>query len=316
MLSRNAESLFWASRYMERADTMARNLEVGYRMSMMPAKNGGYTSEWKSILTATSTLQQFQESYSEISEENVESFLVYDNSNFSSIRSCLRMARDNARQVRTAITRDTWLAFNQAYLEFKDFDDSVENRVDLPTICDWVKRQASMVRGAFINTQLQTDGYSFFNLGYYVERADNTARSIDIKYHVLLPTIDMLGGSIDNYQWSTLLRSLGAYRSFHWAYGGEYSPDRIADFLILNRSCPRSLCYCIEKITLHLEQLCSSYGKYTPAQTHAMRMLDELRTISVNKIIANGLHEYLMQFVQENNHLAERIGESFLFGER
>ncbi len=316
MLSRNAESLFWTSRYMQRADNLARHLEVGYRMSMIPAQSGGYASEWNSILTATNTIDQFSQRYADESEENVAQFLIYDGSHPSSIASCLRIARDNARQVRTAITSEVWLAINQMYLAFREFENNPASRLELPELCDWVKRQASMVRGAFINTQLHNDGSNFFSLGYFVERADNTARALDIKYHILLPTTEVVGGGIDNYQWSTLLRALGAYRSFHWEYGGDHTPAKVAEFLILNRRCPRSLSHCVRQTAKQLDKLCSSYQKYSPAQTHALHMLDDISSTSVDQIISSGLHEYLRDFIVENNHLAERIGESFLFGER
>ena len=130
----------------------------------------------------------------------------------------------------------------------------------LPQLCDWTKRQGALLRGATEGTHLQNDGYDFLNLGYYLERGDNTARLLDVKYYVLLPTTDMVGGSIDTYQWTTLLRALSAYRAFHWSYGGEYSPRKIAHFLILNRACPRSLLHCQTKVEEHLGWLAKAYG--------------------------------------------------------
>lgn len=316
MLSRTAESLFWTSRNMERADTIARKLEVGYRMSMMPVQSGGMASEWNSILAATGELEKFHEHYDEESQENVEQFLVYDDGNSSSIKNCIRSARNNAREVRTAITSDVWSALNQTYLEFRDFDTGNLRRPDLPSLCDWTKRQAATVRGAFINTQLHQDGADFFNLGYFVERADNTARMLDIKYHVLLPTIETVGGAVDNYQWTTLLRAFSSHRSFHWAYGGDYSPEKIADFLILNHTCPRSLKYCIAQTNIHLDRLSLGYGSYSAAQLHAMKMKEDLATARISDIIQNGLHEFLIQFTIENNQLAQQIADSFMFGDR
>ncbi|NND81857.1 MAG: alpha-E domain-containing protein [Gammaproteobacteria bacterium] len=316
MLSRTAESLFWTSRNMERADTIARKLEMGYRMSMMPTQSGGMASEWQSILAATGELEKFQQHYDEENQDNVEHFLVYSSENPSSIKQCIRAARNNARQVRTAITSDVWSALNQAYLEFQAFEVQGGTKPDLPSLCDWTKRQAATVRGAFSNTQLHQDGADFFNLGYFVERAGNTARMLDIKYHVLLPTIETVGGAVDNYQWTTLLRAFSSHRAFHWAYGGDYSPDKIAHFLILNQACPRSLKYCLGQTNQHLDRLSQGYGAYSPAQLHAMRMRDDLATASVGDIIQNGLHEFLIQFTIENNQLAEKIADSFLFGER
>ena len=313
MLSRTAESLFWTSRHIERADTIARKLEVGYRMSMMPTQNGGMATEWQSILATSSELDKFHESYDEENQENIEDFLIYSETNPTSIRNCIKSARNNGREVRTAITGDVWSALNHAYLDFKEFKTQGSQRQDLPTVCDWVKRHAATVRGAFINTQLHLDGADFFNLGYFIERADNTSRLLDIKYHVLLPTIEMVGGGIDNYQWTTLLRALSSFRSFHWAYGGDFSPEKIADFLILNAACPRSLKHCISQINLHLDRLSTGHGAHSPAQLLAMKMSEELHTTHVSDIISGGLHEFLIQFIRENNELAQGISDSFLF---
>lgn len=313
MLSRTAESLFWAARYIERADTLARNLEVAYRMSLMPTVSTGNRSEWQSILSTTDLLDNFKKEYDEVNPKNIEHFLIYSASNPSSIRNCIRAARNNGREVRTALTSEVWSALNQAYIEFKNFEKNGAT-TDLPTVCDWVKRQASTVQGSFLGTQLRKDGYDFYNLGTYIERADNTARLLDIKYYVLLPTIDMVGGSVDSYQWTTLLRALSSYRSYYWIYGGDYSADKIADFLVLNRSCPRSLSFCSIQVAHHLDMLSSGYGRFSDAQMLALKIRDELRAGKISEIVDKGLHEFLQEFISTNILLTNKISESFLFG--
>ncbi len=249
MLSRTAENLYWLARYMERAETMARLLEVGYRMALMPSAGEGYRNEWASLVAAAGSSEGFEAKFGEdFRQRDVETWLFFDRENPSSVISCIETARQNGRAVRTALTTEMWDALNGAYLELREIERRPRSAALLPQLCDWTKRQGALLRGATEGTHLQNDGYDFLNIGYYLERGDNTARLLDVKYYVLLPTTDMVGGSIDTYQWTTLLRALSAYRAFHWSYGGEYSPRKIAHFLILNRACPRSLLHCQTKV--------------------------------------------------------------------
>ena len=227
MLSRTAENLYWLARYMERAETMARLLEVGYRMALMPSTGEGYHNEWASLVAAAGSSAGFEAKFGEdFRQRDVETWLFFDRENPSSVVSCIETARQNGRAVRTALTTEMWDALNGAYLELGEIERRPRTGDLLPQLCDWTKRQGALLRGATEGTHLQNDGYDFLNLGYYLERGDNTARLLDVKYYVLLPTTDMVGGSIDTYQWTTLLRALSAYRAFHWTYGGEYSRAR------------------------------------------------------------------------------------------
>ncbi|MEM9779791.1 MAG: alpha-E domain-containing protein, partial [Pseudomonadota bacterium] len=201
-----------------------------------------------------------------------------------------------------------------AYLEFKELERTPRSELSLPQICDWTKRQSALVRGCFVNTQLENEGFRFFNLGYAVERADNTARLLDVKYYVLLPTIDMVGGGVDNYQWTMLLRALSAHRSYHWTYGGDYTPRGIAHFLILNRAFPRSLIYCVTEAEHELCELASSHGGRTEATSVASSLLAELAEAQISDIVEEGLHEFLTRFVASNARLGNEIARSYLFG--
>ena len=211
MLSRTAENLFWLARYMERAETMARLLEVGYRMALMPSAGEGYRNEWASLVAAAGSSAGFEAKFGEtFRQRDVETWLFFDRENPSSVISCIETARQNGRAVRTALTTEMWDALNGAYLELREIERRPRSENPLPQLCDWTKRQGALFRGATEGTHLQNDGYDFLNLGYYLERGDNTARLLDVKYYVLLPTTDMVGGSIDTYQWTTLLRALSA----------------------------------------------------------------------------------------------------------
>jgi uncharacterized alpha-E superfamily protein len=315
MLSRTAENLYWLARYMERAETMARLLEVGYRMSLMPSAGDGYRNEWESLVAAAGSEQGFADRFGqEFRQRDVETWLFFDLENPSSVASCIETARQNGRAVRTALTTEMWEALNGAYLELRELERRPRSESPLPQLCEWTKRQGALLRGATEGTHLQNDGYDFINLGYYLERGDNTARLLDVKYYVLLPTTDMVGGSIDTYQWTTLLRALSAYRAFHWAYRGEYSPRKIAHFLILNVSCPRSLLHCLENVSHHLERLHRQYGRSTVAHDRLNGIFGELAEAQVEDIIEEGLHEFLTRFVHQNAAIGRDVADGYLFG--
>ena len=314
MLSRTAENLYWMTRYMERAETMARLLEVGFRISLMPNAGQGHRSDWASILISSGMRDSYNEKYKEVTQVYVEDFLFFDTDNPSSVVNCIERARTNGRTVRTALTREVWDALNGAFQELKALSNSRNRSADVLMLCDWTKRQAALLRGAIESTQLRQDGYDFMNLGYYLERADNTARMLDVKYYVLLPTTDRVGGSTDNYQWMTLLRSLSAFRSFHWAYGGDYDPQKIAHFLILNAANPRSLLQCREEANYHLNRLARAYGQKTGAQTFARSQLERLAEAKIQDIMADGLHEFLTEFIFDNANLAQSVADSYMFG--
>lgn len=313
MLSRTAENLFWITRYMERAETTARLLEVGYRIALMPSAGKGNRNDWESILAASGAVELYRQKYGEPQQGRVESFMFFDRDNPSSVARCIESARDNGRIVRTALTSEVWFALNTAFQELKGIEARHKNKADIPTLCDWTKRSTAQLRGAIESTQLQQDGYDFLNLGYYLERADNTARLLDVKYYVLLPVTDRVGGTRDNYQWTTLLRALSAFRAFHWAYGGDYTPGKIAHFLILNKACPRSLLHCTEEAVRHLDRLALAYGKKTKAQELARLALAKLAETEVDEIVSAGLHEFLTKFIHDNAELGAEVAQSYLF---
>lgn len=314
MLSRTADNLYWIGRYMERAETAARALEVGARNALIPSAHG-YRSEWDSLLQASGMAEGFAQKYGDAGERNLESWLFFDHDNPSSVASCLTAARENGRIVRTALTTQVWDALNTAFQELRQLERKPRSELELSTLTDWVMRHTAMVRGAIDATLLRNDGYNFLNIGYDLERADNTARLIDVKYYVLLPRADFVGSGLDNYQWSTLLRALGAQRAFHWAYGGEVTATKIADFLILNRQAPRSLITCVSGIESNMAELAKLYGHETDAQEKARMMRHALEAENVDRIFDEGLHEYLSRFIADVAQLGHCIHETYLSGE-
>jgi uncharacterized alpha-E superfamily protein len=315
LLSRTAENLYWMTRYLERAETMSRLLDVGVRTSLTPNIGGGYRNEWHSVLLSSGTAPDYTQKYGEVRERDVVTHLFFDQENGSSVASCIARARENGRIVRTALTTQMWDALNAAWSELREIKRIERSKLAITDLVEWTQRATALMRGTLGLTHLRNDGYDFLHLGYYIERADATARLLDVKYYVLLPQVDLVGSGLDNYQWRTLLRAMSAHRAFAWAYGGEITPAKIADFLILNRQSPRSLLTSIEGATTHLDRLCRSYGATTPAQSLARSILGDLAEMRVIDIQDEGLHEFLTQFVERNAGLALAIHDTYLSGD-
>ncbi|MBN2629819.1 MAG: alpha-E domain-containing protein [Rhodobacteraceae bacterium] len=314
MLSRTADNLFWLARYVERAETSARLLQVGARIALMPSA-AGYRNEWESLLHASGTASGFAKKYGEAVQRNLESWFFFDRDNSSSVASCLTAARENGRIVRTALTTQVWDALNGAFEELRQLERRPRSELDLSLLTDWTMRQAALVRGSIDTTLLRNDGWDFLNLGYYLERADNTARLMDVKYYVLLPKVEFVGSGLDNYQWTTLLRAMSAHRAFHWAYGGEVTAAKIGHFLILNPQCPRSLITCVEGMNFHLDRLSRNYHRKTLAQDKARSVLAELAEMHVDDIFEEGLHEFLSRFIVDMASVSQVVRNCYLNGD-
>ncbi|MBE0554596.1 MAG: alpha-E domain-containing protein [Rhodobacteraceae bacterium] len=313
MLSRTADNLYWIARYMERAETAARLLEVGARIALLPSAQG-YRNDWDSLLRASGNAAGYAAKYGAPAEKAIESWLFFDRDNPNSVASCITAARENGRIVRTALTGQVWDALNTAFQELRQLE-ARRASCELSRLTDWTMKQAAMVRGSIDATLLRNDGFNFLNIGYYLERGDSTARLMDVKYYVLLPQLEYVGSGLDNDQWSMLLRALGAHRAFHWAYGGEITAAKIAHFLILNPQSPRALITCVAGMANHLGRLAKYYGRETPAQPAVQDLLKMIETATVETIFDEGLHEFLTRFVGEAARLGAVIHDSYLSGD-
>ena len=309
MLSRTAEYLYWISRYMERAETTARLLDVGYRLSLFPSTKG-YNNEWESVLASSGAIDKYKRKYDQIIQKHVEDFLFFDEDNPSSVYNCILNARNNALVVRTSFTPDSWLAINKAYQEILKFKNNKYVSSDLPNLTEWTIEQVNLFRGT-ISSLLRNDGYNFLFLGLFVERADNSARLLDVKYFVLLPKPEYIGGNIDNMQWSILLRSLSSFRAFRWAYNGEITATKIADFLILNDNCPRSLSFCIQNIVSHLINLKCSPPKVEKIYNSLKDLNVKIQQEKIENIVDYGLHEFVSKFISKISSVDSDIHREF-----
>jgi uncharacterized alpha-E superfamily protein len=314
MLGRTASSLFWMSRYMERTENMARLLEVGHRISLMPATMEGHRDEWRSTLSSAASLAGYQAKHGDIVGAKVIDYLIFDEENPSSIRSVTRIARNNARAVRTAVTRDVWESINSTWndLNAVKADDVASDR--LPVFLDWVKQRSMSFRGAVLGTMLRNENYYFSQLGNFIERADNTARILDVKYYILLPKPSDVGSDLDVQQWVQILRSVSAHRAYRWFYrDSRYQPWLVADFLILREEMPRSLIFTYQWIFTALSGLSNLHGKTNACHELAKEQLIRLRNGKMDEIFQLGLHEYLQDFMTANNRLSNEIATTYNF---
>jgi uncharacterized alpha-E superfamily protein len=313
MLGRTANDLFWMSRYIERAENMARLLEVGHRLILLPHDSGD--AEWSSTLRSAGCEESYLARHDRFETKKVVDFLLLDKENPSSVYSCLATARRNARAQRTAITREMWESLNSAWIEFSAQAAQRTAANELPALFDWIRDRSAIFRGALMNTILRNDTYFFSQLGTFLERSDNTARIIDVKYYVLLPQKELVGGGVDSAQWAAILRSVSGHRSFRWVYRDRFKPWHIADFLMLNPQMPRSLRSCYREIVSALSGLGSHYGAQSPCMTLAKSTLGTLTGDDINKIFQSGLHEFLTEFITSNNRLASEIASTYHFND-
>jgi uncharacterized alpha-E superfamily protein len=317
MLSRAADNLYWLARYLERADYMARVIDATQRLSALPRAYGGAGGEWESALESSGADEAFHATEKEADENSVVEFLVFDAANPSSIRNCIELARTNARAVRTALTMEMWEGINSAWLELRRFESGrapgkALDLEELGRFLAFVKQTSLHFDGSSNRTMLRNDAYWFSRLGLYVERADNTARILDVKYHVLLPESETVGGSLDYFQWTAILRAVSAHTSYHWVYRQGIKPWLVADLLILRPEMPRSLTSCYENIVRHLDSLGASHGSQGTSQRHARSMLRRLMNERIESIFQSGLHEFITAFIGDNTHLGTVIAEQYL----
>jgi len=317
MLSRTADNLYWVSRYLERADFLARLIEASSRISALPKAYSADHDEWESVLIASGADETFYDHFDAATEANVIAYLAFDPRNASSIRNCIEFGRTNARAVRTALTTEMWESINSAWLELKKFEAAHQalgrvDREELSKFLDFVKATSLLFDGSAYRTMLRDDAYYFSRLGVYVERADNTARLLDVKYHVLLPEQESVGGSLDYYQWTAILRSVSALTAYHWVYRESIKPWNVADLLILRQEMPRSLLSCYDNIVRFLDAIGGRYGRLGPAQRHARTVKNRLENSSIKDVFQHGLHEFVEAFVTDNNQLGSEIAEQYL----
>jgi uncharacterized alpha-E superfamily protein len=310
MLSRTAENLYWTGRYMERAENMARILDVSHRIALQRPGSAGTDADWRAVLDILGHWQRFLTKHEAPTAGAVTTFFTLDPDNPSSIYSSVRGARENARALRAAISTEMWETLNTTWFGLRDLDTAGLERRGLREFCDWVKERSHLFRGVSHGTMLHDDAFHFLRLGTFLERADNTARLLDTKYH-LLQSADP-GPAVTFYEWGAVLRAVSAFRAYHQLYHDVITPTRVAELLILRREMPRSLRFCTNEVSAHLDTL--SKGRDLEAQRLAGELNARLRFARIDHVLAEpgGLHEFLVEVIDGLAALGSQVSKDFM----
>ena len=313
MLSRTADHLFWMSRYTERAENTARMLNVNYETSLLPQSASEAEAGWQGLLSISELLPSYTALHGEVNPRSVMEFMVSDEDNPSSIISCLRAARENARAVRGTLTTEVWETQNQTWLEVNRMLKAGEFQRDPGKFFEWVKFRSHLSRGVTLGTMLMDEALHFMRLGTFLERADNTARLVDVKFHAV--DNDFMGNAekdqeYDFYHWSAILRSVSGFEIYRKVYRDVIKPERVAELLILRPDMPRSLAACLNEVVANLDLVANAQSGET--RRRAGRLKSDLRYGRIDEILATGLHAYLTQFLDRVNDVGAGIGRDFL----
>ena len=315
MLSRTADHLFWMARYTERAENTARMLDVNYQTSLLPQSAAVVQGGWQSLLSISELKPSYTAKYGDsINPREVMDFMVRDEQNSSSIVSCLQNARENARAVRGTLTTEVWETQNQTYLEVIRMLRNGDFERDPGQFFEWVKFRSHLSRGVTAGTMLQDEAFHFLRLGTFLERADNTARLVDVKFHAVQN--DFIGSDgekdqeYDFYHWSAILRSVSGFEVYRKVYRDVIKPERVAELLILRPDMPRSLLACLNELMSNLAMVTSDTASET--QRRAGKLRADLQYARIDEILATGLHAFLTQFLDRVNEIGAHISREFL----
>jgi len=314
MLGRTANGVFWMTRYLERAENTARLLEAGFRMAL--TRDAAMSQEeWRSVIITTGQRRSYEARNATYTGIQVFNWILRDKTNAASVLRMIELGRTNARMVRAGLTREVWESINETWMRLSEILARPVRESNLGTVLDMIRRQSTQVRGAMDGTMLRNEIYNFARLGKFIERADNTARILDVKYYVLLPAVSYVGSSLDNVQWENVLRSLSAERAYRWLNAGRMDARSIAEFLILDGRFPRSLAFCYSKIGSNLDSLAREYGCEMPSHSLLRESRGVLSGGGMDEIFENGLHEFIGDFIDRIHALAAQVQTDFRFTE-
>ena len=315
MLSRTADHLFWMARYIERAENTARMLNVNLEASLLPQPNELIESSWRAMLGISELEPQFHTKERVLSQADVLDFMVRDPDNPSSIFSCLRQARENARAVRGVLTTEVWETHNATWLMLRQHLQRDFVRQDPSRFFEWVKYRSHLSRGVTLGTMLKDESLHFIRLGTFLERADNTARILDVKFHAAPEETRVQlspdeAAPVDFYYWASLLRSVSGFEIYRKVYRDVLTPPRVAELLMLRADMPRSLIACMTEVLANLVELRNSSSHDT--ERLAGKVHADLKFASIDEILESGLHDYLTRFLKQTFEIGNGISRNFL----
>ncbi len=330
MLGTTAQGVFWMFRYLERSENMARLIEAGHRIAMTRTSTTR-NDEWASVLATAGSFKAYSRAHGPVEDTLAVDYLLRDINNRSSVLSMMGSARHNARIVRTALTREVWEATNEAWLAINAALASPVTDRDLPDLLELIRTQSALVQGMLHGTMVRNEVYDFARLGTFIERADNTARILDVKYWVLVPSgndvesrddAEVLGaapararGFDDDQaiQWESILRSVSALGPYRRVHPGPITPAGIVEMLILNRRMPRSLAFSFAKVTDNLSYLVESHGQSQPSHKLATELSESLEGRNLESLFDEGVHDFVAGVITSTAELAGQIETDFRF---
>ena len=317
MLSRVAHSLFWMSRYIERAENVARLLEVNLQfVSDFQGIDGGATNQhWESIILSSGEEELFAELYKSTDSQTVTEFLAFDLRNGGSILACVYAARENARMIRDQISLEMWETINELYLFLKSQTTAAVWASGPQEFFAKINRASHLFQGLTASTYSRSEGWEFIEFGKYLERADKTTRILDVKYHILLPSAADVGGALDTAQWQAVLRSASALEAYRRYYVREILAWKAAEFLIFSDSFPRSLHFCVAQVDEFLRRILgeTSSRPRSPAARASRRLLADLQSLSIKDVLDQGLHEFLMELQSTLATISDEVAATTMF---
>jgi uncharacterized alpha-E superfamily protein len=310
MLSRVADSIYWLNRYIERAENVARFVDVN--LNLLLDSPVGVQQQWQPIVITTGDLQLFQQRYGEVTDKNVIHFLTFDRDYPNSILSCLRSARENARSIREIISSEMWEQVNEFYMMVRDAEQQCQS-YQLPEFFYQVKQQGHLFAGVMDATMTHNEGWHFGHIGRLLERADKTSRILDVKYYILLPSVADVGTTLDEIQWMALLRSASAYEMYRKRRQHRINPSDVVEFLVLDRQFPRAIQYCFLQAEKSLQQITGTQpGTWQNSVERELgRLRSELDYLMVDEILQRGLHEFLDNLQRRINLVGDKMFETF-----
>ena len=312
MLGRVANGIFWMYRYLERAENTARLLAAGHRMTLTRGADAA-TAEWRSVLTTLGLMRGYEAAYDDFAGAHVCDYVLRAKTNPESVLSMVERARLNARTCRSAITLEVWEAINDGWMNLRELLARPVREASLGQALGAIRRESTLARGATHGSMMRNETYSFARAGTFIERADNTARILDVKYYLLLPSLAYVGTALDTAQWDNVLRSLSGERAYRWLNAGRMDARSIAEFVILDDRFPRSLAFCYTAMRENLTALARLHGHEGPAN-ELMRLADQQLTgKSIEEVFEEGLHEFLLGFIARNQAVARAIAGQYRF---
>lgn len=312
MLGRTANSLFWMFRYLERAENTARLLDAGLRMALT-RDVATAEEEWRSVIATSGQRSAYESTHDDYAGSNAWNFILRDKNNPSSVREMFSAVRTNARVARTNISSEVWTAVNESWMQLEKALNRPVGQSAVGDVVAMIRRSGTLVHGALEGSMLRNEGYHFARAGTFIERAESTARILDMKYYLLLPSVGHVGSRLDTGQWDQVLRSVAGASAYSWLNAGQIDARGIVEFLVLDDRFPRSLAFCRGALRDQLAALARFHGSEGECNV-LMREADmHIGELTVDDIFEQGLHEFLLDFTNRTAAISAAISDDYRF---